>query len=59
MSPKMRYKPEHVCDSTEKKHFLTEKYPKLKKNVRQAACQAAGRPGQSAVGSAILYFITN
>ena len=28
-----------------------------KKHVRQAACQAAGRPGRSAVGSAIFYFI--
>ena len=43
-----------------KKHFLTGKYPKLeKKHVRQAACQAAGRPGRSAVWSAIFYFIIN
>ena len=43
MSPKMRCAPKHVCNSTEKKHFLTGKYPKLeKKHVRHAACPAAG-----------------
>ena len=40
-----------------KKHFLTEKYPKLeKKHVRQAACQAAGRP-ESGRRLGRLYFI--
>jgi hypothetical protein len=34
------------------KILFDEKNPKLeKKHVRQAACQAAGRPGRSAVGS--------